>query len=138
MNVDILSPKGEGYCVMMDFETWRIGYMQHSPAYTAAEICQFQRHETCDEAFLLLKGSCCLLVGDGTDEVGTIQGIEMQPYQVYNIHRGVWHSHLVDEDTAVLVVENSDVTVENSPLITLDRKQREQLENIQRKRRSVL
>ena len=125
--ISILTSESEGYRVLMDFEAWRIGYMRHERAYTAEHLTRFQRHDVCDEAFVLLAGHCCLLVGSGTYTVGRIEGVEMEPMKVYNIHRGVWHSHLVDEGAAVLVVENSNVSLDNSPLVELKEAQRREI-----------
>lgn len=133
--ISTLSSDDVGYRVLMDFEAWRIGYMRHGKEYEAENIRSFQRHENCDEVFVLLRGHCCLLAGDGTDTVGTIYAKEMEPLRIYNIHRGVWHSHLVDEDSDVLVVENSDVTLDNSPMIPLTLEQRMQIIQIQSQRK---
>lgn len=132
--IEAYAHTGEGYEVLMDFETWRIGSMRHAAEYLAQNIERFQRHEGCDEAFVLLKGRCCLLTGGCGGEVGAIEGTEMERRRVYNVKKGVWHSHLVDEDAEVLVVENSDVTLENSPLCRLNAGQRGQILQIEKAR----
>lgn len=134
--IEVYSHTGGGYAVMMDFDAWRIGYLRHASQYLAPHIESFQRHESCDEAFVLLRGRCCLLTGGGGENMGAITGTEMEPYRVYNIPKGVWHSHLVDKGTDVLVVENSDVTLENSPLFTLSQAQRGQIEKINAARKA--
>ncbi len=134
--IEVYAHSGEGYEALLDFESWRIGYMRHAAQYLAQNIERFQRHEGCDEAFVLLKGRCCLLTGGYGETVGDIEGTEMEPFRVYNIKKGVWHSHLVDEDTDVLVVENSNVTLENSPLRELDAGRRKQILQIEKARRT--
>ena len=43
----------------------------------------------------------------------------MEPELVYNIRKGVWHTHVLEDDTTVVVVENSDTVPENSPKMPL-------------------
>lgn len=133
-DIEVYAHTGEGYKALMDFETWRIGFLRHAGEYLARNIKRFQRHEGCDEAFVLLKGRCCLLTGGHGGEVGEIEGREMEPLRVYNVKKGVWHSHLTDEDTEVLVVENSNVTLENSQFCGLDADQRGQILQIEKAR----
>lgn len=115
---------GDGFSVLMDFQTWRLGSLRFAEEFLPGRIARFQRHESCDEAFVLLSGHCRLLTGDGGDEVGEISATDMRPGRVYDIHRGVWHSHMLTPGSEVLVIENSDVTLENSPLRVLDEEQR--------------
>ena len=134
--IEVYEHGGVGYARLMDFDAWRVGYMRHSAEYLARNAATFQRHESCDEAFVLLRGRCCLITGGIGDRIGDIRWEEMAPYRVYVIPKGVWHPHLVDEDTDVLVIENSDVTLENSPLCPLDASQREQIIRIDNARRA--
>lgn len=123
--ISVMDRPEEGFRALIDSDGWRIGYMRHSPQWTFEQINEFQRHEESDEVFVLLQGSCCLLLGDGDAQLGTISAVEMEPLKVYSIRRDIWHSHLVDEGTDVLVVENSSVALENSPYISLTEEQRD-------------
>ncbi|NMC98024.1 MAG: hypothetical protein GYA70_11170, partial [Deltaproteobacteria bacterium] len=49
-----------------------------------------------------------------------------------NVKRGVWHSHTLDRDTSVLIVENRDTTVTNSPKIILNDDHRRKIVDITR------
>jgi len=51
----------------------------------------------------------------------------MQPLKLYNVKRGAWHSHTLDEAATVLIVENCDTTLANSAEIDLTADQRRQL-----------
>ena len=119
--------KGDGFSVLMDFETWRLGSLRFAEEYRPEHIKRFQRHETCDEAFVLLCGHCRLLTGDGDETVGNIHVTDMQAGRVYNIHRGVWHNHILTIGSEVLVIENSDVALENSPFYDLNDDQRHRI-----------
>ncbi|MDO8752546.1 MAG: hypothetical protein Q7J80_01525, partial [Anaerolineales bacterium] len=45
--------------------------------------------------------------------------LDMELYKLYNVKKGVWHSHTFSEDARVLIVENRDAVVENSPFAPL-------------------
>ena len=51
----------------------------------------------------------------------------MQPHKIYNIKRGAWHTHTLSEDATVLIVENCDTTVENSPQFALSAEQQQHI-----------
>ena len=38
----------------------------------------------------------------------------MEPCKIYNVPQGTWHHIVVSEDVAVLVVENSDISKDNT------------------------
>ena len=54
----------------------------------------------------------------------------MQENKTYNIKRGAYHTHTVDEHAKVLIVENSDTNDENSPKIMIDSHVSQQLVKI--------
>ena len=55
-----------------------------------------------------------------TEETPTrLTAFPMEPELVYNIRKGVWHTHVLEDDTTVVVVENSDTVPENSPKMPL-------------------
>ena len=98
---------------------------RHVESLDAANLHDMQRHDETDEVFVLLRGRCILFVGDGNDEAGTIHAVDQEPLKVYNVKRGVWHNHTLSEDASVLVVENRDTTVDNSPFTDLTADQKE-------------
>ena len=51
----------------------------------------------------------------------------MEPGKIYNIKKGVWHNHIMDEGTEVLIVENRNTCDDNSPIIPLNAQQLAQL-----------
>jgi hypothetical protein len=48
------------------------------------------------------------------------------PFKLYNVKRGVWHSHTFSADAKVLIVENRD-TVDATPFVGLTEEQRKQI-----------
>ncbi len=115
---------GIGYQPIVDFESWRVAFLRYHPELLPENITEMQRHDETDEVFVLLEGQCILLVSEGQDEVETIFAVDMQPYQIYNVKRGCWHSHTLSRDARVLIVENRDTCDLNSPKRNLSAQQR--------------
>ena len=132
MNIDqklleIKTYSEEGYRPVIDYDSWRVAVLNYCDELLPENITKFQRHDETDEVFVLLKGSCILLIGEGDEEIAEIHAQPMEPLKLYNIKKSVWHSHTLSQEAMVLIVENRDTTDANSPEIKLNRKQRNQL-----------
>jgi hypothetical protein len=67
-------------------------------------------------------------VGDGDDgSIAQIHAQPMAPHTIYNVKKAVWHTHTLSPDAMVLVVENRETTVDNSPFCPLSERQRKTL-----------
>lgn len=121
--LEIHAHKDEAFKPLVDYGAWRVAILNFIDHLRPENLKDMQRHDETDEVFVLLGGRCILFVGDGTDEAGTIHAVDLEPHKVYNVKRGVWHTHTLSEDASVLVVENRDTTVENSPFIDLSPEQ---------------
>lgn len=130
--LEIKSFEGTGYQPLVDYEHWRVAILRYSDDLRAERILTMQRHSETDEVFVLLEGRCILFLGEGKSNVSSITAVDMVPRKVYNVRRGVWHSHTLSKDASVLIVENSDTTIKNSPKIFLDDSQRGQIAEITR------
>jgi ureidoglycolate hydrolase len=117
--IQVLEYTGEGYKPLMAYEAWRVAVLNYTPELLAGHLDKMQRHNLTDEAFVLLSGSCILFVGEGSEGVERIHAVDMQPGKVYNIRKGVWHSHTLTPGAAVLVVENDNTSAQNSTLAAL-------------------
>jgi len=118
---------GEGYKPLIDFGAWRVAILRHIAELEPQNITNIQRHDETDEIFVLLAGHCILFLGEGFDTITQIKAVDMQPLILYNVKKSAWHTHTLSKDATVLIVENLDTTVENSPLIDLDKSQREKI-----------
>ena len=124
MNEELLQIKrcqDAGYHPQIYYEGWRVAYLNDTPKFHLENMEDMQRHNTSDEVFVLLKGSCTLYIGDGGDEgPGTVRAVELEPGVIYNVRRGAWHTHATGPDASVLIVENADVSPENSDHIPVN------------------
>jgi len=125
--LEITDYTGEGYRPLIDYGQWRVAILRYIDELLPENIGKMQKHNETDEVFVLLSGRCLLFLGEGDDAVGAIHAADMQPLQLYNVKRGAWHTHVLDEAATVLIVENRDTSLANSPEIELTADQRRQL-----------
>jgi hypothetical protein len=125
--LEISDYSGEGYRPLIDYGQWRVAILRYIDELLPENIGKMQRHTETDEVFVLLSGRCILFLGEGGDSVGAIHAQDMQPLKLYNVKRGAWHTHTLDEAATVLIVENRDTSLANSPEIELSADQCQQL-----------
>jgi hypothetical protein len=130
--LDIIEYTGEGYLPLIAYGAWRVAILNTIDELLPENIGKLQRHDNTDEIFVLLKGRCILFVGTGTDRAEEILAEDMQPLKLYNMKRGTWHTHTLDQEAMVLIIENDDTGPANSPEIELSAEQRAQLAQLTR------
>ena len=121
--IEIREYNGPDYQPLVDYQNWRVAIINHTPDLAPDKINRMQKHTETDEVFVLMTGRCILFIGEGEESITKIYAVDMEPYKAYNIKRGVWHSHTFSEDARVLIVENRDTVVENSPFVPLSEEQ---------------
>jgi hypothetical protein len=128
--LEISAYTGEGYQPLITYGAWRVAILRYIDELLPQNIRKMQRHDATDEVFVLLEGRCILFVGTGTDRVEEVLAEDMQPLKLYNIKRGAWHTHTLDQAATVLIIENDDTGPINSPEIELTVEQRVQLSTL--------
>jgi hypothetical protein len=128
--LEIRSYHGTGYQPLIDYDKWRVAILRYSDELLPPRIFAMQRHNETDEVFVLLEGRCLLFLGEGNDTIKSITGIDLEPRKIYNVRRGVWHSHTLSNDASVLIVENRDTTIQNSPKMILHEDHRQRIVDI--------
>jgi len=118
---------GAGYMPLIDYANWRVAMLRYIDELLPHNLTSMQRHDETDEVFVLLNGRCILFLGAGGDNITAIHAQDMEPLKFYNVKRSCWHTHTLSEDANVLIVENRDTVVENSPQIALSTAQTRQL-----------
>lgn len=99
---------GEGYYSPYSFENWKIAFLNYAEKFTRSGICYLERHMETAEVFVLLHGKATLLIGEEATEV------TLKKDEAYIVEQSVWHNIILEEDTKILIVENSDTGRENS------------------------
>ena len=113
--IDITSYDGEGYVPMIDFGAWRVAILRYCEELELQNLVTMQKHNETDEIFVLLSGNCTLFTGGGKDTIDEIDAVAMEPLKFYNVKKGIWHTHTLDKEASVLIVENVDTNDSNSP-----------------------
>lgn len=117
--IEVRDHIGPDYKPLVDYQSWRVALMNYTDDLTPDKINRMQKHMETDEVFVLMTGRCILFIGEGEDAVTKVHTVDMEPYKLYNVKRGVWHSHTFSRDARVLIVENRDTTDANSPFAGL-------------------
>jgi hypothetical protein len=131
--LEVRSYEGAGYQPLIDYDKWRVAILRYCEELMPERIFAMQQHNETDEVFVLLEGRCILFLGEGNDAITSINAVDMVPCKLYNVKRGVWHSHTLNNDASVLIVENRYTTIQNSPKMILDDSQRRRIVDITHK-----
>ncbi len=121
--IEIREHNEPDYMPLIDYQSWRVALMNYTADLLPKKINRMQKHTETDEVFVLMKGRCILFIGEGIASVTKVHAVDMELYKLYNMKKGVWHSHTFSEDARVLIVENRDTVVENSPFVGLSENQ---------------
>jgi ureidoglycolate hydrolase len=121
--IEIREHNEPDYKPLIDYQNWRVAIINYTSDLEPEKIDRMQKHTETDEVFVLMTGRCILFIGEGTESVTKVHAVDMEPYKAYNVKRGVWHSHTFSEDARVLIVENRDTVLENSPFASLSESQ---------------
>jgi len=121
--VEIHEHNQPDYKPLVDFQSWRVALINYTAELLPGKITQMQKHSETDEVFVLLTGKCILFLGEGAETITGIHAVDMEPFKLYNVKRNAWHSHTFSEDARVLIVENKETTVDNSPITGLSPQQ---------------
>jgi hypothetical protein len=125
--IEIREHNEPDYMPLIDYQNWRVALINYTADYLPERINRMQKHTETDEVFVLLTGRCILFLGEGNESVTKIHASDMELYKLYNVKKGVWHSHTFSEDARVLIVENRDTVYENSPFVDLPESLRQEV-----------
>lgn len=119
LGIEIIDFQSEGYKPLVDYESWRVAVLKFCDDLLIENVTTMQKHLYTDEVFVLVQGSCTLFLAGEGDAPGKITAVKMEPHKIYNIKKGVWHNHIMDEDGEVVIVENQNTCDDNSPILPL-------------------
>lgn len=121
------------YEPLVDYDGWRVAVLAYCENTTLPKIQSMQKHELTDEVFVLIRGNCTLLTAGNGGKPAYINVQKLEKYKVYNVKKGFWHNHILDEEGIVLIVENKDTNDGNSPISELTEQQLKELADLWQK-----
>ena len=126
-DIEISQYTEEGYKALVDYDRWRVAVLNYIDELEPENIDNVQKHDETDEVFVLLEGNCILITATKTEDSFEFNTYNMEPLKLYNIKKGIYHTHTLSKDGKVLIVENRNTTDENSPKIILNKEERHKL-----------
>jgi ureidoglycolate hydrolase len=118
--VSVKASEVEGMQRVVESGAWVIGIKNYKLANDRNHFDYVEKHLLTDEAFVLLKGECTLLVDVSLDnDRMDIRPLRMEPGKVYCVHKGIWHNMIMSGDAKLILVENADTSSDNSEMHTL-------------------
>lgn len=123
MKIENFSFDGEGMKRVFENEKWTVGIKNWKPANDVIGIDCLERHNQTDELFVLIEGDCTLVTANETDKGYVFESIKMEPDKVYNIPATLWHNTITRKDTKMILIEDSNTSMENSDILSLNAEQ---------------
>lgn len=115
LGIDIIKIQQQGYTPLVAYEAWRVAVLRYCLDVRVDQLVTMQRHLKTDEVFVLMEGNCVLFTGGDGEHPEEIKWVMMEKNQLYNVKKGVWHTHALDEEGSALIIENEDTSDDNSP-----------------------
>lgn len=128
--IEVTNFPKEDYTRLVTYEEWRVAALASCPNTEPEMILTMQKHDETDEVFVLMRGNATLITAGNGEKPGEIEIHRMEPLKAYNVKKGFWHNHVLDEEGLVLIVENDNTCGDNSPILPLTE---EQIEDMKRK-----
>lgn len=123
MKIENYSFDGEGMQRVFENEKWTVGIKNWKPANDITGIDCLERHNQTDELFVLVSGSCTLIYANETESGYKFEAVKMEPNKVYNIPATLWHNTITCKDTKMILIEDSNTSMDNSDILSLDAEQ---------------
>ncbi len=121
---------GEGMQRVFENEKWTVGIKNWKPANDITGISNLERHNRTDELFVLLEGACTLVYANETEKGLEFGAVKMEKNKVYNIPATLWHNTVTRKDTKMILIEDSNTSMENSDVLDLDAAQLETVKSL--------
>ena len=121
--IEIHQFEGIGYQKLFHYQSWRIAILNYIEELEPQHIHRFQAHNLTDEAFVVLEGACTLFIVEDNQ----IVPIYMEPHKIYNIKKGIFHSHTLSKNCKLLIIEEENTADDNSPILILTERQKQQI-----------
>ena len=127
--VEIIKYEENNFKPVVVFKSWRVAVLNYFDYVSKEGLKMVEKHPETDEVFVLTKGEAFLIVGDDSEKPKDLSILKMEAGVVYNIKANVWHFIAMSTDCSVLLVENSDTSVENTGYCDIDPQELKELKD---------
>ncbi len=126
--IEIKNNDAIGYNRIINYDAWTVANLSSCPDTCIERIDSFQKHFETDEVFILQKGNATLIILESDEfNIDKLKFIRLEPNKLYNVKKNTYHQHVLDENSNLLIVENSNTSDDlNSKRIYLTDKQKEE------------
>lgn len=114
---------GEGMHRVFENEKWTVGIKNWKPANDVSGIDCLERHNKTDELFVLVEGHCTLIYANEVEGGLAFGSVKMEKNKVYNIPATLWHNTITQKDTKMILIEDSNTSMDNSDILNLTEEQ---------------
>ncbi|MBU1141908.1 MAG: hypothetical protein KKG64_05220 [Firmicutes bacterium] len=122
---DIYEFNGIGYKKLFYHQNWRVSMLNYIEELDINHIAYVESHQFTDEVFVLLEGSCSIFFAEvGNHQIVSFSILNLEPHKVYQVHSGVFHTHILSLDAKVLIIEEENTCEGNSPRIYIGKESR--------------
>ena len=109
MNILNYEFNGEGMQRVFENEKWTVGIKNWKPANDVTGIDCLERHNK----------TCTLVYANETEGGLEFGAVKMEKDKVYNIPATLWHNTITCKDTKMILIEDSNTSMENSDILNL-------------------
>ena len=111
--LEVFEWDGQGYKPLVFSQGWQVALLNWEPLFDRANLTEIERHNQSDEVFVLLQGRAVLFT---RPEGGKLRAVEMNPSEIYNVPRGVWHNLVATQGARFLIIENRDTHIHDTEI----------------------
>lgn len=121
--------EGEGLQRGYENAEWTVGIKNYKQANDINFINNLEKHNNTDELFVLIRGNCSIVTANNNDDELLYEIEPMKKNTIYTIPKGLWHNTITDKETKLILIENSDTSMDNSEILNLSIREIDELKN---------
>ena len=113
---DIIECGAKGFKSVFSSDTWQIATITYDKIYSPEGFDHMKRHLGTDEVFILINGEAVLHTLEG----GVLESTNIEKGKIYCVRKNTWHYLCVSKDALLAVVENKDITPDQTERMELE------------------
>lgn len=120
---------GEGLAKLYINDAWTVGIKNYKQASDMSYMDRLERHILTDELFAPFSGKSILITAEKSENELNIKITLMEIGKIYSVQKGMWHNVVMERDSSMVLIENSETCMENTEVLELSDKEIKQLKD---------